>query len=100
MHARQRRIIEAGIAETIDPLLRLQPAAERTNAERLGTQRAGEHGVIGIGVMRNSVDREARVELERRECGVDATAVVERRGRFAARIILGDRYSFVWDKRL
>src|SRR3546814_3310960 len=62
MHARQRRIIEAGIAETIDPLLRLQPAAERTNAERLGTQRAGEHGVIGIGVMRNGVDRAARVE--------------------------------------
>src|SRR3546814_1005623 len=42
MHARQRRIIEAGIAETIDPLLCLQPAAERTNAERLGTQRRSE----------------------------------------------------------
>src|SRR3546814_17256902 len=84
MHARQRRIIEAGIAETIDPLLRLQPAAERTNAERLGTQRAGEHGVSGIGVLRNRVDSAARVELERRACGVDDIAVVELRGRFAA----------------
>src|SRR3546814_10995728 len=64
MHARQRRIIEAGIAETIDPLLCLQPAAERTNAERLGTQRAGEHGVIGIGVMRNSRSEEHKSELK------------------------------------